>query len=512
MRPVIKLLLLSSILILSCKNKNINEKEPNNNPHTPQVLKGNITVNCTIKDHYDNDYFKIVPDAQPLLRIAVVPDPGLDPAIIVYSANHKLIQTVNYYEKGFAEVIYNFKIQQPFILIKIYNTTTEPTNGAYSLELKKLDPVHNEAEPDNTIKTASPLCANESVAGFYPPGPDISNKPPEKDYFKLEIKENGLWNVKLSLEPDRDFDPSIAAYDIKGSLLQQINNHKYNKAEFIKNIVLEGPGELYIKIQGSNRSDSHVNYYLINEVTAASANAEKEPNDQLHQATSFPGESDEIKGNINYAGDRDIYRISTAFSRGKLLNLVLHPPQQVKCSLTLFNNIGKKITATAVTGSSGLYSINNIQVFKNVYYIAVSSASNSYNENDNYILKKYFRNIVPGLEQEPNNSFSEVQPVKNSKLYTGYLANNTDRDFYEFNIYTDGTYTLELNPVPGMSIAARIFDQREELFYKNTFYGTNKYIQEDINFQKGTYFLCFSPQTNALIKPDTPYRFKIEPR
>jgi len=185
------------------------ELEPNDDDANATLIKVEKIFGDFANDQ-DLDYYKYYNDTlEPVNFFAeVVPDSNFD-IVLELLPPKKLPPLV--FNDGGDEAVEGIAtwIVKPLetIYLKVSKKSVGKT-GAYTLNTLMSPPTDDrEREPNNSIKTATPLSPEKSITGYVNPGKD-------QDYYKVKIPGQGKYVIEL--ESPMDCIMSISILDVKG--------------------------------------------------------------------------------------------------------------------------------------------------------------------------------------------------------------------------------------------------------------------------------------------------------
>jgi len=185
---------------------------------------------------------------------------------------------------------------------------------------------------------------------------------------------------------------------------------------------------------------------------------EFESNDHRLEATTFEQES--IQGYIHPKGDIDWYKISLDKDSRLILTARLEGLPEMDLKLKFCDVLGHPLIIVDNHRRGKPEVLTGVGVSGGEYYLVVSEKTHKKsNTRQSYTLSKKLIPYQEGLEYEVNDSSSSTQSIEVGKILNGYLAPAGDTDWYEFNIYSEGTAVFELTGLLNVRWTLSLYDQ-----------------------------------------------------
>jgi hypothetical protein len=183
--------------------------------------------------------------------------------------------------------------------------------------------------------------------------------------------------------------------------------------------------------------------------------AEKEPNNQLEQATPLPA-SEVLEGKLDALGDVDWYRVEV--SKAGILSATLRGVPQQDLVLEAYSKAGKRLVLVDNARAGGGEVLANLAVTAGSYYLKIAlvkprkprkrrrgkTADKKAPERigsakqlagaGRYRLAFAVRDAIVGEEREPNWSRSRASELELGAEVTGYFGWKTDSDWYRVDL------------------------------------------------------------------------------
>jgi hypothetical protein len=351
------------------------EKEPNDD--TPQALALPGGVKGAIDKAGDVDRFELEATQAGTLSVKLSGVADADLALELQdSAGAKLAQSDNG-PAGAAEGFPNFVVQPGHYRVVVREFVKKPppppkkkaktkakapdaapeaptgrtvASASYTLEvaLGPLPVEGEEIEPNDTAAFASPLALPGSGRGFVGWRKD-------KDYWKVPLSGVGE-DEALSIDVDGVADVALRVAVLDGTEAVLLERQgKAGDAVSLRNVAVRaGEPHYYVTVAATARGNPDEKY----EIRASSAplelDEETEPNDKPATAgplADIPSDGGTRVGFLG-KGDVDLYKLDPA-DGPRELHLTVEPPPGVDVVLSVVDESGAPVTASADAGGSG---------------------------------------------------------------------------------------------------------------------------------------------------------------
>jgi|GEM_PF-825283 len=171
---------------------------------------------------------------------------------------------------------------------------------------------------------------------------------------------------------------------------------------------------------------------------------EKEPNDQIGDATEVPLSTVVVEGRIAPVGDVDFYKFYED-SSGILTVEFEGLPPEMKARIALYGKNLNWIVNKDASNPGDLVTFKKDVVGPGWNYIAISDI-NRKPQSEDYTFKATF-DPAPDM-MEPNNEAGDATYVETDETVSGYICPQGDLDIYKFYIESSGVLKAELDNVP----------------------------------------------------------------
>lgn len=399
--------------------------------------------------------------------------------------------------------------------IRVFSKQAQAEPMPYTIRVKAALPVH-EQEPNANFIQAQKLAKSLVIEGSF----HVQEEPffIDNDFYKLQIQQTGRFLVQLELAVSEGVDPIIHVYNQLGQKLFVRNEAGEGEGEYIRDLLLMGPGELYFEIANEESPESSVYYELFADWEAFENGQEYEPNDNFASAVPFSLEGEEFQGKLHDKNDIDYIEINgleADEAQKSLLQIVLHAEEARPLQLSLLDSFGQLLSFT----SSDAQSLNlpNLSVYGESYFVELRYSEQVNDSNAaampplNYELRFIEKKAMDGLEIEPNDRGSLSESVEMGQIVNALLSGSDDKDFFEFNIFSPGEYKIEYTPAKGTRVRLSLYDQNDGLLREIALNDKNAQNVSLGELNRGTYRLSFTLDKNSSVNVSDFYRFRINP-
>ena len=488
--------------------RELSEIEPNDATRIAQKIGALTILTGSIASAKDEDFFelKLKRDEVVQLRFAVEKGAGVY-AVSLLDERKKEISSFRTKKKKTGPWMIHPNLGSKVFVRVRSRDSFHPTK--YFMVLLKARATFNEAEPNDSLNRASTLVNNGIVQGtLSPKAMHLERKDSEVDWYRLVHKSIDGKPIAVSayVTPLANVDLSLEIFDVRGRQIMFVDNFGEGEHEEFFQIRLEKPHELFLKLTGKGVFTKRFLSYEINtEVAPLQPNSSYEPNDSLGQAVLFAEEIEEIRGRVDNSQDLDVYKIKINQIDGALLNLILYPGKNQDLDLEILDRLGKLVASSAIKGREEIESIVNLLVYQETLYARVTPRRNS--PMGEYVLKRYYRPYLEGLEKEPNDDPSRSTSMVMEKLYSGYLSQHSDVDYFSFNVYEAWNYQLEVMGAPNTLYFVEVLDSEGKTLEQAE--NDESRLSLSMALSRGTYFIKIGLLGESEINSDEVYRLKL---
>ncbi len=319
-----------------------------------------------------------------------------------------------------------------------------------------------EVEPNDSYQQATPLKPGRTMTGT------ISN-PKDADWYRLEIKAEGVLSAKIG--GIRDVDFVISAYDKDRRELVRVDETTVGGDEQLLDLGVS-PGVYYLVVSNKNPSANNPTqeYQLATKFEPA-AGRERQPN--FTALTAQPIEAGGVVRGYYWptrnllADDPAAPGVDHWFSIDMqkqglfLLNVDVSEVPKVDPILEVYDTNGYKLVAVDQGGIGEGESLRSFGVRGPAKYLLRlrSKYDNAGNPDAPFDLMTEILPYQGRTEFEPNNQRSDATPFEMDAIQ-GAIAPAGDVDWYKVSIATDGKFLLraELSGLPGMDLTLALKD------------------------------------------------------
>ncbi len=324
----------------------LSEKEPNERPDQALALTRDAVVSAALSadpSKVDEDWYRLAPGSARNAEINVTGIPGGDVMIEVYDRDRNRLGSVNSEGEGKPERLPNLYVEgERFVRIA---SARKGSGGAYTLTLSYRRPSDGEErEPNDRAVDAHPLALGQAVAAYVghagdadwyrielpapaegatpPPGGETAAAPAEEDPnaptgtgdamaqlvqtvdagtaaapapveppgLALKIELTGVAGVRPELEVLSAAEASLFSLRGKESEPLTLRNIGVRSTDKVVYVVVKSGWLGSSKDKEARRTYNAKDAYTLTvSLEEAGANAELEPNDELHKATPLQG-------------------------------------------------------------------------------------------------------------------------------------------------------------------------------------------------------------------------------
>ncbi|WP_026692790.1 Ig-like domain-containing protein [Peribacillus kribbensis] len=322
----------------------------------------NTSVNGTLKDWDDNDYYRFNLSSAGKVSIKINRKTGTRYRVDLYNVTQDRME--DYYtdysnESGVIELFsQGLDKGTYYVLVHYYDGDDE--NIPYTLQVDYTESNVYEKENNDNQSEANWINLNTRYYGFA----DDSYE----DYYGFKITAPGELNIDLSLSPKTRY--RVQLMDKNGENLETWYTYygdNYNPATVIHTGLTPGNYYLNITTYDGDRSNIPYNFkigYTVN------ANFEQEGNDYSSSANQILLDKT-FKGVISSSGDIDYYRVN--LTKNSALSLNLTRPKDTKFRVRVFNQ-NDSVNQYFYTdyGSNAISKIANLNLRAGIYYVEIS--------------------------------------------------------------------------------------------------------------------------------------------
>ncbi|HBL16199.1 MAG: hypothetical protein A2X36_11465 [Elusimicrobia bacterium GWA2_69_24] len=469
------------------------EKEPNDDLASATAVRAG-RVQGAMASASDKDFYRIEVREPGTLSARVGGIRSMDFVLSVYGPDQRELKRCDETGEGGDESALDIGVVPGPYTLALSNKNPKAANPdqTYVLELAlDRDPGH-EAEPDDSLQTASPLVLSGVTRGRYYPSRNLlagDTDYMEADWFRIDVQQADLFLLNISIGGVANVDPVLEIYDSNAYKLKEVSGGKPGEAVSFKAFGVRGPSKYYLRLRSRTRSaNAAAPYEILTELLPYQGASEFEPNDQRQDAT--PMMQDGMTGTIVPEGDSDWVRVTVPGEGRGILRATLNGPDSLDLVLRLCDALGNPVAQVDNGGKGQPEALTGVGVTKGDYFLVVSEKSGrKADARQPYTLTRQLVDWQEGLESEVNDSTAAAQPIKLGQSVDGYIAPRGDADFYEFNVYQKGTVLFEAAGILNVRFQAALYDQE----YNPVQAWTANKSGESMSFSReldvGTYFL-----------------------
>jgi Secretion system C-terminal sorting domain len=367
----------------------------------------------------------------------------------------------------------------------------------------------NEIEPNNTALTANNITLPKTLVGNFLTASDL-------DFFKVTIAEGGV----LTLNGTTSNASRLTFRVFDGNQVELAGRVSGGASQPLIMPCIVKAGIYFIQISDYNGQSFGTGGYRVQAFLDRTDACEY--NGTFNTACTIPLNTTvacKIWGIDGYTGrrstaDNDMFKIVT--TRGGVLRLNLRQiADGQRPLLRVFNDIQKELVGrVAPTGVTGFAMAANIPE-AGIFYVELADYNGDQIDNL-YALDMTF-DISDNCEY--NNNFTKACDYTIGQLYQGKMCgldgnlgtfDNTDSDFFVFNVGTTGLYNFRLTGFPtGSRMSVRIFNEtQQELSGSTSGSNVNQFNHAYTIPRAGRYYVVLQ-EYNGAQYCDALYRFQI---
>ena len=302
-------------------------------------------------------------------------------------------------------------------------------SDASILSQLKLEGVENADDPEitNQLAKASKLVKTNNFEEAIPIYQQVASKANISSVFNnlglLYAATNDKENAKANYAKSVQLDPTeqAAQYNL-GLLEESLGNLNEALERFNKAPDISDAGPLSRKIRKNLKAGTF----------------ENEPNDKKLQANILPLRK-MIAASVGKAGDKDVFLITTPPTYRDKVEVRVFPSSTLVPGITISNELNRDITAAEADNYDEEVKIRFVADAGKEYYIKVWARWNSTGA---YQLEAIPLNQYDAFE--PNDDEQSFSKIGLNKKIAANIMDPGDKDFYQVNIKTPGTYIVEL--------------------------------------------------------------------
>lgn len=488
MRGLFLLVFIAFFLAACVKRK---EKEPNDHFTNATPIKPGATIKGTMRSPGDIDVYKLnIKKKEGVLSLHVG---GIQDMDFVLSFQDKDRQELKKYDEtglGGDEKALDLGIQKGFYYVALSNKNSKADNPnqIYQLEVRIESGQGNEREPNDVAFYANPLELEGVFRGHYfPTYNPLAEEDREEDWFRIDV-DTGQHLLNLDLAEVPQVDPILEIYDTNFYKLKEIDSGGIGEGEVLKGFGVKGPVQYYLRLRSKKKfiGNSEVPYEILTELLPYRGQIEFEANDHRLEATAFNQES--IQGSIHPKGDVDWYKISIDANAKLILTANIEGLPGMDLEMKFCDVLGHPLIHVDNHRRGKPEFLTGVGVAGGHYYLVVLEKTGKKSDaRQSYTLSQKLIPYQEGLEYEVNDSSASAQPLEVGKILNGYLAPEGDVDWYEFNVYSEGTAVFELTGLLNVHWIFSLYDQE----YKEILTQSAEKIGQPLRLEKfleaGTY-------------------------
>ena len=367
-----------------------------------------------------------------------------------------------------------------------------------------------EIEPNDSYQQATPLKPGNTITGT------ISN-PKDVDWYRLEVKTEGVLSAKLG--GIRDIDFVISALDKDRRELVRIDETTVGGDEQMLNLGVS-PGVYYLVVSNKNPTANNPTqeYQLVTKLEP-SAGRERQPN--FTALTAQPVEAGGVvrgwywptrnllSDDTSFAGIDHWFSVDVQKQGLFLLNVDVSEVAKVDPILEVYDTNGYKLTTVDQGGIGESESLRNFGVRGPAKYILRlrSKFDNAGNPDVPFDLMTELLPYQGRTEFEPNNQRADATPFELESIQ-GTIAPAGDVDWYKVTIATDAKYLLraELSGVPAMDLTLTLKDALgNDLLLVDNGGKEQPEVLTGYGVTKGDYYLVVAEKSGRKADGHNPY-------
>jgi hypothetical protein len=367
-----------------------------------------------------------------------------------------------------------------------------------------------EIEPNDSYQQATPLKPGGAITGT------ISN-PKDADWYRLDVKTEGILSAKLG--GIRDVDFVISAYDKDRRELERVDETTVGGDEQMLGLGVS-PGVYYLVVSNKNpAANNPTQEYRLATKLEPSAGRERQPN--FTALTAQPIEAGGVvrgwywptrnllSDDPNAQGVDHWFSIDVQKQGLFLLNVDVSEVAKVDPILEIYDTNGYKLVTVDQGGIGEGESLRSFGVRGPAKYLLRlrSKYDNAGNPDVPFDLMTELLPYQGRTEFEPNNQRVDATPFELDSIQ-GTIAPAGDVDWYKITVATDAKYLLraELSGVPAMDLTLTLKDALgNDLLLVDNAGKEQPEVLTGYGVTKGDYYLVVAEKTGKKSDGRDPY-------
>lgn len=455
--------------------------ELNDSTATAYTVSPGTIYSSYISLSSDKDYFKFTSPTSGAIGISLSVPSNKNYNIQVLNSSGVIV-TGSYAGTGGTDVVgFGVAANQTYYIYVYYYSGSSGSNE-YTLSLGSIQ--NDTFEPNDSTSTAYLVSPGTSYSSYIPVSKDY-------DYYKFTTVNTGKMEVSLSVPSDKNYN--IQLLNSSGSVITSSSNSTgiAEKMTF----AVTANSSYYVKIFGYSTSDYSSTEYTLtlspNNIDSYELNDTSSTSYNVSMGSSYTSY-------ISLNGDQDYYKLTPATSG--YLDINLSVPTDKNYDLEVYNTSGGLLYQS--NNGIGVNENLSFSVTANtLYYIKVTGSGGSYGS------IPYNLAITVIDLYEPNDSNTAAYSVNYNTLYSAYVRNSSDADFYKIVPATTGNSHITVKVPANKNYDVTIYDANMNIIALGT-QGTG--VKEEVPFRVtsgSTYYIKISGVNNDF--SSMAYSFKI---
>lgn len=495
------------------------EVEPNDRPEQAtsilpdKLVQGRISARPGQKAKgRDVDHYLLTSQfPKGVLRVEVTGVPGLDLVVEAWQKTpRKKLGTAQNGGAGAGESLPNIGVAAGEHLIVVREGGRKPSGveAPYTLRAT-ITPAQpgDEQEPNDTRPDAQEVAVGQTITGYYGRRRDV-------DWYRIKLPENvqaSNLRVELTGLQSVPFATLIAQDEIE-VVLKKGTTGRGTNVLFPNVAVRTGQRLVYLVTSGGKRYSPADKYTLTTQLTPASADDEREPNDRTAQATPLRA-GQNIKGYVSPAGDEDFYALDVAAP--SIARIGVTGVENVDLTLTVLDAAGKTLLVVDDGGMRDGEVVPNAFLPTGRAYVRVAGKKRQENVFATYELTATLKAPDPAEEREPNDIAARAGALSMGGLVRGYVYPKSDVDVYALDVPAVGpqakTVRFELKGIPKVPLELIVKDPTGAAIARAAAKNAEDAVTLEKPIPPGKYFVEVKSAAPGLSNPRDAYELRVAP-
>ena len=355
-----------------------------------------------------------------------------------------------------------------------------------------------EAEPNNSFVNANEITSDGGgglISGRIQTIGDV-------DYFKFVVNEGSLLNILITDIP-AEIKAKLVLYSEDFSPIDSVVGQ--NNAQLNLKFLVCQKNTYYILFKDSEDARHNESEFYKIEIKFGNSEDPSECNNTKETATNLPI-NESLEGAIQNIGDVDWYKFEIT-KPGVFKIEFTEIPAAILPQITLVKSNSQSVVKEGKATDKTM-SVSEFTCDLGMYYVKFQDKLNSSESIDKYKIK-----ITHNTNDtyECNNSIETAAPIAMEKELSAYLQNESDRDFYVFELGKAGVINVEVKNIPSnITPILGLYDSNKAFISEvKGVKGDNSISINHFTCKKGKFYFSFRDDPNNQWN-DLPYQFSAK--